>query len=74
MLQTPTPTGGPKPTTRHARLRHSGACGRRGRCWRPACRLAFGPYLTIELLPDVAIAYCHGDRLPTDDPLLALVA
>jgi hypothetical protein len=55
-------------------LRHKGPCGRRLTCWRPECRRAFGAYPTIEILPDVALAFCHRMAHPTDDPRVRSVA
>lgn len=55
-------------------LRHKGPCGRRLHCWRAACRAAFDPYPTLELLSDQLIARCHGLAHPTDDPRVRAVA
>lgn len=50
-----------RPTEDTPSLQHSGPCGRRERCWRSACRDAFGAYLTVEVLDDgTVIARCHG--------------
>ena len=64
-------------TTRNHRpqLRHSGPCGPRIPCWRPSCRAAFGALNTIEVLPLLVIARCHGDTYhPGDLALAGLVA
>lgn len=44
-------------------LRHDGHCGIREACHRPECRLAFGPYLTVEVRDDgERIHYCHRTK------------
>jgi hypothetical protein len=55
-------------------LRHRGDCGRRAYCFRPECRERFGDYRTLELLPNMAVARCHGLSHPLDDPRLRAVA
>lgn len=59
---------------RPALIRHDGACGRRLSCFRPECRERFGSYLTLEILPDRAIAYCHRLIVALDDPRLRAIA
>jgi hypothetical protein len=55
-------------------LRHRGDCGPRAYCFRPECRERFGDYRTVEFLPNMAIARCHGLIVPLDDPRLRAVA
>jgi len=55
-------------------LGHKGPCGRRVRCWRRDCQASFGAYLTVEILPDVALAHCHGLAVALDDPRLQAIA
>jgi hypothetical protein len=55
-------------------IRHSGPCGRRVPCWRLECRRAFSGYPTIEILRDVALAYCHKVVTPLDDARVRSVA
>lgn len=40
-------------------LIHEGPCGPRTRCWRPACRAAWGDYRTVEWTARAVIARCH---------------
>lgn len=53
---------------------HKGPCGRRVSCWRPQCQTEFAGYLTVEILADRALAYCHGLAVPLDDPRLRAIA
>jgi hypothetical protein len=43
-------------------------------CWRPQCQTEFAGYLTVEILADRALAYCHGLAVPLDDPRLRAIA